>query len=212
MHDLDTLVPANLPTTNPHIHHRTTPPNHLCTYTSPHRNCCRDEGSDILILARSDARQAESLEEALWRAAAFADAGADILFIDALASVEEMRAFTSLGGAAAKLPKVCAALYLSECTSFDSLSSACKHSSVLCRAYQQAMLTPVCSQLLWLSEGQRHRIFTYQIKGQHVTGQEPGPPLVCSTHPHPSLHPPRWPTCWRVAAKPRSCPPRSCRR
>jgi hypothetical protein len=28
-----------------------------------------------LILARSDARQAESLEEALWRAAAFADAG-----------------------------------------------------------------------------------------------------------------------------------------
>jgi 2-methylisocitrate lyase-like PEP mutase family enzyme len=59
-----------------------------------------------LILARSDARQAESLEEALWRAAAFADAGADILFIDALASVEEMQAFTSLGGAAAKLPKV----------------------------------------------------------------------------------------------------------
>lgn len=65
-----------------------------------------DEGADILILARSDARQAESLEEALWRAAAFADAGADILFIDALGSVEEMRAFTSLGGAAAKLPKV----------------------------------------------------------------------------------------------------------
>lgn len=66
----------------------------------------RDEGADILILARSDARQAESLDEALWRAAAFADAGADILFIDALASEEEMRAFTSLGGAAARLPKV----------------------------------------------------------------------------------------------------------
>lgn len=65
-----------------------------------------------MILARSDARQAESLEEALWRAAAFADAGADILFIDALASVEEMRAFTSLGGAAAKLPKVRACLYV----------------------------------------------------------------------------------------------------
>jgi 2-methylisocitrate lyase-like PEP mutase family enzyme len=57
-------------------------------------------------LARSDARQAESLEEALWRASAFADAGADILFIDALASVEEMKAFTQLGGAAARLPKV----------------------------------------------------------------------------------------------------------
>lgn len=66
----------------------------------------RNEGADILILARSDARQAESLDEALWRAAAFADAGADILFIDALASVDEMKAFTALGGAAAKLPKM----------------------------------------------------------------------------------------------------------
>jgi 2-methylisocitrate lyase-like PEP mutase family enzyme len=67
---------------------------------------CSDEGADILILARSDARQAESLDEALWRAAAFADAGADMLFIDALASKEEMLAFTQLGGAAAGLPKV----------------------------------------------------------------------------------------------------------
>jgi hypothetical protein len=32
--------------------------------------------------------------------------GADILFIDALASVEEMKAFTNLTGTAAKLPKV----------------------------------------------------------------------------------------------------------
>ena len=53
-----------------------------------------------------DARQAASLEEALWRAQAFADAGADILFIDALESVDEMRAFTSLGGRAALLPKM----------------------------------------------------------------------------------------------------------
>ena len=68
--------------------------------------CCSDEGADILILARSDARQAESLDEALARAAAFADAGADMLFIDALASKEEMLAFTRLGGAAAGLPKV----------------------------------------------------------------------------------------------------------
>ncbi|WIA13774.1 hypothetical protein OEZ85_007324 [Tetradesmus obliquus] len=66
----------------------------------------RDEGADILILARSDARQAESLDEALARAAAFADAGADMLFIDALASKEEMLAFTQLGGAAAGLPKM----------------------------------------------------------------------------------------------------------
>jgi hypothetical protein len=40
--------------------------------------CCvvrRDEGADILILARTDARQAVSLEEALWRATAFAGVG-----------------------------------------------------------------------------------------------------------------------------------------
>ncbi len=59
-----------------------------------------------MVIARTDARQAESLDEALWRAAAFADAGADALFIDALQSVDEMRAFVSLGGAAAALPKV----------------------------------------------------------------------------------------------------------
>lgn len=38
-----------------------------------------------------------SLSEALWRVEAFADAGADVLFIDALESVDEMRAFCSLG-------------------------------------------------------------------------------------------------------------------
>ncbi|XP_061989819.1 uncharacterized protein LOC133708375 isoform X1 [Rosa rugosa] len=53
----------------------------------------KESGSDIVIVARSDARQAVSLEEALWRSRAFADAGADVLFIDALASKEEMKAF-----------------------------------------------------------------------------------------------------------------------
>ncbi|GBF93122.1 hypothetical protein Rsub_05851 [Raphidocelis subcapitata] len=66
----------------------------------------REEGADILIVARTDARQAESLEEALARAEAFAEAGADVLFIDALASVDEMRAFCGLGGAAAGVPKM----------------------------------------------------------------------------------------------------------
>uniref|UniRef100_A0A7S3QYG1 Isocitrate lyase n=1 Tax=Dunaliella tertiolecta TaxID=3047 RepID=A0A7S3QYG1_DUNTE len=66
----------------------------------------REEGADILILARTDARQAISLDEALWRAAAFADAGADLLFIDALQSEEEMRAFCSLPGAAGRVPKM----------------------------------------------------------------------------------------------------------
>ena len=66
----------------------------------------RDEGADIVIIARSDARQAVSLDEALWRARAFAEAGADVLFIDALETVDELRAFCQLGGAAASIPKV----------------------------------------------------------------------------------------------------------
>ena len=52
----------------------------------------RDEMAEkIVIVARTDARQAESFQEALERAIAFADAGADIVFVDALASVAEMR-------------------------------------------------------------------------------------------------------------------------
>lgn len=56
----------------------------------------RESGSDIVIVARSDARQAVSLEEALVRSRAFADAGADVLFIDALASREVMKAFCNV--------------------------------------------------------------------------------------------------------------------
>lgn len=43
----------------------------------------RREGGDILILARTDARGTHGLEEALWRAQAFADLGADIVFVEA---------------------------------------------------------------------------------------------------------------------------------
>lgn len=56
----------------------------------------KESGSDIVIVARSDSRQAVSLDEALWRSRAFADAGADVLFIDALASKEEMKAFCGI--------------------------------------------------------------------------------------------------------------------
>lgn len=45
------------------------------------------------------------MQEALWRTAAFADAGADVLFIDALESREEMKAFCST---AQGIPKVLA--------------------------------------------------------------------------------------------------------
>ncbi|KAL9297548.1 hypothetical protein ACSQ67_023444 [Phaseolus vulgaris] len=62
-----------------------------------------ESGSDIVIVARTDARQAVSLEEALIRCRAFADAGADVLFIDALASVEEMRALCQVSPNVPKL-------------------------------------------------------------------------------------------------------------
>ncbi|XP_028759775.1 uncharacterized protein LOC114718580 isoform X2 [Neltuma alba] len=55
-----------------------------------------ESGSDIVIVARTDSRQAVSLDEALRRSRAFADAGADVLFIDALASKEEMKAFSEV--------------------------------------------------------------------------------------------------------------------
>jgi 2-methylisocitrate lyase-like PEP mutase family enzyme len=50
----------------------------------------RDEGADLLIVARTDARAPLGFEEALWRARAFADLGADIVFLEAPASEEEM--------------------------------------------------------------------------------------------------------------------------
>ena len=46
---------------------------------------------DFLIIARTDARSALGLDEALRRAEAYAKAGADILFVESPESVEEMR-------------------------------------------------------------------------------------------------------------------------
>lgn len=48
------------------------------------------DSDDFLIVARTDARTAHGLDEALRRAEAFAKAGADILFVEAPESVEEM--------------------------------------------------------------------------------------------------------------------------
>ncbi|RLM73154.1 2,3-dimethylmalate lyase [Panicum miliaceum] len=62
-----------------------------------------ESGSDIVIVARTDSRQALSLDEALWRVRAFADAGADVLFIDALASREEMKAFCAIAPGVPKM-------------------------------------------------------------------------------------------------------------
>lgn len=49
-----------------------------------------NKGRDILILARTDARATHGLEEAVWRAQAFSDVGADILFVEAPSSEDEM--------------------------------------------------------------------------------------------------------------------------
>lgn len=51
----------------------------------------REAGADILILARTDARHAHGLSEAISRAAEFRRLGADILFVEAPADEREMR-------------------------------------------------------------------------------------------------------------------------
>jgi 2-methylisocitrate lyase-like PEP mutase family enzyme len=53
----------------------------------------REEGADILIMARTDARATHGLEEALYRCQAFAGLGADIIFLEAPESVTEMQRF-----------------------------------------------------------------------------------------------------------------------
>lgn len=55
----------------------------------------RNEGTDILILARTDARATHGLDEALWRVQQFAAIGADILFVEAPRDEAEMRRVTS---------------------------------------------------------------------------------------------------------------------
>ncbi len=50
----------------------------------------REAGADVLIMARTDARAGQGLDEAIERARAFADLGADILFVEAPQSEAEM--------------------------------------------------------------------------------------------------------------------------
>lgn len=60
------------------------------------RACVRvreERGLDVLILARTDACATDGFGEALWRAQAFADAGADLTFLEAPESVEQMRRY-----------------------------------------------------------------------------------------------------------------------
>ncbi|MBK1721196.1 carboxyvinyl-carboxyphosphonate phosphorylmutase [Thiocystis violacea] len=53
----------------------------------------RDRGADLVIVARTDARSAVGLDEAIWRMQAFADLGADILFLEAPRDLAEMERF-----------------------------------------------------------------------------------------------------------------------
>ncbi len=53
----------------------------------------RDEGADILIMARTDARATDGLEEALIRAKTFREMGADITFLEAPHDKDEMRRY-----------------------------------------------------------------------------------------------------------------------
>jgi len=54
----------------------------------------REQGADILVMARTDARHEKGLDEAIWRAKAFADLGADILFVEAPHSLDELETIT----------------------------------------------------------------------------------------------------------------------
>ncbi|BHH85785.1 isocitrate lyase/PEP mutase family protein [Desulforhopalus sp. 52FAK] len=51
----------------------------------------RNEGQDILILSRTDARAVHGLNEAIIRGQKYAELGADIIFIEAPESIEEMK-------------------------------------------------------------------------------------------------------------------------
>ncbi len=62
----------------------------------------RDSGADILILARTDARATDGMDEALWRARAFEEAGADIVFLEAPQSEGELEQFCR----AVRVPKL----------------------------------------------------------------------------------------------------------
>ncbi len=52
--------------------------------------CAARRDPDLLIIARTDARQSEGLDGAIARAALYGEAGADVLFVEALTSEDEM--------------------------------------------------------------------------------------------------------------------------
>ncbi|KZL03639.1 MULTISPECIES: isocitrate lyase/PEP mutase family protein [unclassified Pseudovibrio] len=53
----------------------------------------KNEGADILVLARTDARAEHGLDEAIERAKTFREIGADMTFVEAPRTVEEMKRY-----------------------------------------------------------------------------------------------------------------------
>ena len=51
----------------------------------------RDEGADLLVMARTDARKTLGIDEAIERGRAFSEMGADIVFVEAPRTEDEMR-------------------------------------------------------------------------------------------------------------------------
>jgi methylisocitrate lyase len=54
------------------------------------RDRCRERGEDLVIIGRTDAREPHGLEEALDRGHAYAEAGADVVFVEAPESRAEL--------------------------------------------------------------------------------------------------------------------------
>lgn len=52
-----------------------------------------EHGLELLLMARTDACATDGFDEALWRVQAFADAGADITFLEAPGSVEQLERY-----------------------------------------------------------------------------------------------------------------------
>jgi len=59
------------------------------------RDEARSRGDDIVIMARTDARAPHGIDEAIARTRLFAELGADILFVEAPVTEDEMRAICS---------------------------------------------------------------------------------------------------------------------
>ena len=103
----------------------------------------RDEGADILILARTDARGVLGMDEALERVRLFEEAGADIVFLEAPESIEEMRMHCQAG----------LSVFVSECTLV--ILPPCSPpllASLDSQAHAQSQCTPdICSWCALLS-------------------------------------------------------------